>query len=101
MFFSHDVGSGTVELRSDERLTMNQWHKINIERRGNEADLSVDTTIARIKRSLTPSSILNVDNRVYLGGLDARKERYGCLQMWHAGLFFISLFRSLIVRVSN
>jgi hypothetical protein len=75
-YFRHDVGSGPVEVRSDERLTMNQWNKIRIVRRGNTADFSVDTTTARNKRSITPSSILNVDDRVYLGGLEARKGRY-------------------------
>ena len=76
-FCSHDVGSGTVEKRSNEKLAMNQWHKISISRRGNTADFNVRTTTARSRRSVTPSSILNVDDRVYLGGLDARKERYG------------------------
>ena len=55
---------------------MNQWHKIRISRRGNTADFSVDTTTARNRRSITPSSILNVDGPVYLGGLNTRKERY-------------------------
>lgn len=65
-----------MEHRSDKKLTMNHWHKIRIVRRGNTAEVSVDTTTARSRRSIIPSSILNVDDRVYLGGLEARKERY-------------------------
>ena len=76
LYFSHDVGSGTVENKSDKKLTMNHWHKIRIVRRGNTAEVSIDTTTARSRRSIIPSSILNVDNRFYLGGLEARKERY-------------------------
>ena len=70
------MGSGRVERRSDERVTMNQWHKIKIVRHGNRAVVSVDRTTAKMRRSLTPSTVLNVDDRVYLGGMDGRRERY-------------------------
>ena len=65
-----------MESKSDKKLTMNRWHKIRAVRRGNTAYVSIDTTTARSRRSITPSSILNVDDRVHLGGLEARKERY-------------------------
>ena len=68
-----------MENKSDKKLTMNRWHKIRVLRRGNTAHVSIDTTTARSRRSITPSSILNVDDRVYLGGLEARKERYNNL----------------------
>ncbi|XP_028394352.1 uncharacterized protein LOC114518524 isoform X7 [Dendronephthya gigantea] len=75
LIYRHDVGSGPVELRSDEKLNLNHWHKIRVSRRGNRAVVSVDTTIARSRRSVTSSYILNVDNRLYLGGINVRKER--------------------------
>ena len=64
-----------MELRSNKPLQMNEWHNVMIKRRGDRAELSVNRRSSKAKRSTGGNVVLDVDNGVYVGGLDKTTAR--------------------------
>ncbi|XP_046437323.1 agrin-like isoform X5 [Daphnia pulex] len=67
--FRWDLGSGAGIVTSSERVTLFNWHRVLVSRRGKEASIRLDDGATSEGRSLGPLSELNLDIPLFIGGL--------------------------------
>jgi hypothetical protein len=66
--FRYNLGSGTAEIKSAERIDLYRWHTIHAERNGKNGFLTVDGGSPESKTSPGSSSLLDVALDIYVGG---------------------------------
>jgi hypothetical protein len=66
--FRYNLGSGTAEIKSPERVELYRWHTIRAQRSNREGNLTVDDGVPAVGMSLGSSTQLNVLLDTYLGG---------------------------------
>lgn len=54
---------------SSDRVTLFNWHRVLVSRRGKEASIRLDDGATNEGRSLGPLSELNLDIPLFIGGL--------------------------------
>ena len=66
--FRYDMGSGTLLIRSNSKISMGQWHHLVARRYNQDAsDKVTGKAVGSIKT-------LNVDQLAWIGGLDDSKQ---------------------------
>ncbi|XP_077998686.1 agrin-like isoform X2 [Glandiceps talaboti] len=93
--FRYDLGSGPAEIRSNERVTLNEWHMVSVMRDGRDGEMVIDDQIPVTGQSQGTLSQLNLKHSLFLGGSDdyskfARKAGItdglvGAIQQFSAG----------------
>lgn len=66
--FRFDLGTGPAVLRSEEPITLNQWHWVKISRTGMEGVLEIDNEVVAIGQSLGAFTQLTVTQSMFIGG---------------------------------
>uniref|UniRef100_A0A4W5LFH0 EGF like, fibronectin type III and laminin G domains n=1 Tax=Hucho hucho TaxID=62062 RepID=A0A4W5LFH0_9TELE len=67
--FSFDCGSGTATIRSEETLTMNEWHELRVSRTGREGILQVDNQIPTHSLGEGAFTQIRCSGPLYIGGV--------------------------------
>ena len=67
--FVFDLGSGAAKLKSDEMLTLNKWHLVEMSRVERVGRLQVDQQIVVSGVSPGPALESNIGELTYVGGL--------------------------------
>lgn len=67
--FSFDLGTGSTTVKSQERISMGEWHRIRISRTGRLAILFVDNQIPVEVISQGAFTQLSLPQNLYLGGV--------------------------------
>lgn len=67
--FSFDLGTGSATVKSQERISMGEWHRIRISRTGRLAILFVDNQIPVEVISQGAFTQLSLPQNLYLGGV--------------------------------
>ncbi|CAB1318347.1 unnamed protein product, partial [Coregonus sp. 'balchen'] len=70
--FSFDCGSGTAKIRSEEPLTMNEWHELRVSRTGREGILQVDNQIPTHSLSEGAFTQIRCSGPLFIGGVPER-----------------------------
>ena len=68
--FRYDLGSGTLLLQSNSKITMGQWHYLVARRYNQDGFLSLDGSDKVTGQAVGSIKTLNVDQLAWLGGLD-------------------------------
>ena len=64
-----------MEVKSDQVLKMNQWYSVTIKRQGNIGELIINNKDTKVMKSTEGNTVLNIDNGIYLGGMDTPTAR--------------------------
>ncbi|XP_013985568.1 pikachurin [Salmo salar] len=67
--FSFDCGSGTATIRSEETLTMNEWHELRVSRTGREGILPVDNQMPTHSLGEGAFTQIRCSGPLYIGGV--------------------------------
>ncbi|KAG8193212.1 hypothetical protein JTE90_005560 [Oedothorax gibbosus] len=73
--FRYDLGSavqgvsGVVNIRSPERVTLNEWHSVKVNRLWKNGTLQVDDGHISSRESAASLSELNLEHNLYIGGV--------------------------------
>uniref|UniRef100_A0A8C7RK06 EGF like, fibronectin type III and laminin G domains n=1 Tax=Oncorhynchus mykiss TaxID=8022 RepID=A0A8C7RK06_ONCMY len=67
--FSFDCGSGTATIRSEETLTMNEWHELRVSRTGREGILQVDNQMPTHSLGEGAFTQIRCSGPLYIGGV--------------------------------
>ena len=68
--FRYDLGSGTLLIRSNSKISMGQWHHLVARRYNQDGFLSLDASDKVTGKAVGSIKTLNVDQLAWIGGLD-------------------------------
>ena len=71
--FRYDLGSGTLLIRSNSKISMGQWHHLVARRYNQDGFLSLDASDKVTGKAVGSIKTLNVDQLAWIGGLDDGK----------------------------
>nr|XP_018904138.1 PREDICTED: pikachurin-like [Bemisia tabaci] len=90
IYFTFDLGTGAATVRSEERVSLGEWHEVVVSRTGRLAVLEVDEGPASHELSPGAFTQLSLPLNLYLGGVPnfdmvspkvkARTSFQGCIQ---------------------
>ncbi|XP_022100567.1 agrin-like isoform X2 [Acanthaster planci] len=68
--FRYNLGSGTAEIRSPERLTLNEWHRVEVTRMNMDGMMYIDNQMVAQGESSGLAKQLNLKQSLFIGGTD-------------------------------
>ena len=72
--FRYDLGSGTLLIQSNSKISMGQWHHLVARRYNQDGFLSLDASDKVTGKAVGSIKTLNVDQLAWIGGLDDGKQ---------------------------
>ena len=96
LYFSFNLGDGTVYIQSSDAITLNEWHVVEITRSGKTGSMRVDDSDDPFTvESDGVESELSVEGNIYIGGFRGEESPFrdvsvgnfsGCIEEVYLGL---------------